>query len=300
MGNAPGRLWDRASPLLIFASTLWAGNAIASRLAVGNVSPMAMVGPRWLTICLILALVMPTAIRASAPVLWSRRWFILFLATIGLTSFNVLLYVAAHYTTAVNMVLLQCLLPGLVLLGSAAMGGRVLPTQYAGVAITCVGVAIVATRGHLEDILGLRLNLGDLLVLGACVVGAIYNLMLPRRPRVSAPVFFAGLSAAAALASAPLVAVEASIGAFQWPNAVGWAVILFTVFGPGLGAQVLFLRAVDLIGPDRAGVYNNLTPVCGAAFGVLVLGETFATYHAVGLALVLAGIWMCERRKRLS
>jgi drug/metabolite transporter (DMT)-like permease len=294
----PGRLWDRATPLLILASTLWAGNAIASRLAVGNVSPMAMVGLRWLAISIILALVIPTAIRASAPIMWPRRWLILAMATIGLTGFNLTLYIAAHYTTAVNIVLLQCLLPGLVLLGSLVMGGRVLPTQYAGVVITCVGVALVATRGQLQDILLLRLNIGDALVLIGCVCGAAYNLMLPGRPKVPAPVFFAALSMAACAASAPLVAIEFSINEFQWPNAVGWLVILFTVFGPGLGAQVLFLRSVDLIGPGRAGVYNNLTPVFGSIFGVIVLGETFASYHAAGLTLVLAGIWMCERRRK--
>jgi drug/metabolite transporter (DMT)-like permease len=291
----PGRLWDRATPLLIIASTLWAGNAIAARVAVGNVSPMIMVGLRWAMIVSILVAIIPTAIRASAPLMWSSRWLILAMATIGLAGFNTLLYFSAHYTTAVNIVLLQCLLPGLVLLGGLAMGGRVFAAQYVGVAVTCVGVAIVATRGHLDDILGLRLNGGDVLVLLGCVAGAIYNLLLPRRPKVPAPVFFAGLSMAACIASIPLVAVEYSIGETQWPKAIGWAAILFTVFGPGLGAQVLFLRAVDLIGPGRAGVYNNLTPVFGSAFGVLVLGETFATYHALGLALVLAGIWLCER-----
>lgn len=40
----------------------------------------------------------------------------------------------------------------------------------------------------------------------------------------------------------------------------------------------------------------NLVPVFGALMAVLLLGEPFATYHAAGLALVLGGIWLAERR----
>jgi len=67
--------------------------------------------------------------------------------------------------------------------------------------------------------------------------------------------------------------------------------------GPALAAQVFFLRAVDLIGPDRAGAYNNLVPVFGAFFGVVLLGEPFEAYHAIGLALALSGIFLCEHGK---
>jgi drug/metabolite transporter (DMT)-like permease len=300
MKTSSAWLWNRAPPLLVMAAVLWAGNAVASRMAVGNVSPMTLVGVRWLLISVIMALAAPAAIRASAPLLWRNKGLIAVMAVVGLAGFNALLYISAHYTTAVNIVLLQCLMPGLVLIGGGLLGARAAATQYAGVAITCLGVAIVATHGHPLDILSLQLNFGDVLVLVTCVMGAIYNLLLPRRPMTTAPVYFAALAMASVVISAPMMAAEAGIGALQWPNAVGWGVILFTALGPGIGAQVLFLRGVDLIGPARAGIYNNLTPVFGAVLGVFVLGETFAGYHAVGLALVLAGIWLGERGKRLK
>jgi drug/metabolite transporter (DMT)-like permease len=65
---------------------------------------------------------------------------------------------------------------------------------------------------------------------------------------------------------------------------------------PSLAAQVFFIRGVELIGPARAGLFVNLVPVFGALLAVLILGEPFALYHAVGLALVLGGIWLAERR----
>jgi drug/metabolite transporter (DMT)-like permease len=289
--------WNSAAALLTGATALWAANAAASRVAVGEVSPMFLTSSRWLLISALMAAAMSKAIRPHIAEMWSRRWLVLALATFGLTGFNAATYIAAHYTTAVNMALLQCIIPALVLAGSAATGGRVTAKQWLGVAITTIGVVAVATRGAFGDILLLRLNLGDALMLAACAGGAWYNLKLARRPKIPAAVFFAGLAVASYCVSLPLVAIEAAAGAFQWPTWKGWAVVVFAALGPALLAQVFFLRAVDLVGPGRAGVYNNLVPVFGAFFGVFLLGEPFAWYHALGLALALGGIWVSERGK---
>jgi drug/metabolite transporter (DMT)-like permease len=56
------------------------------------------------------------------------------------------------------------------------------------------------------------------------------------------------------------------------------------------------MRGVELIGPARAGLFVNLVPVFGALLAVVLVGEPFAVYHAAGLALVLGGIWLAERK----
>jgi drug/metabolite transporter (DMT)-like permease len=57
------------------------------------------------------------------------------------------------------------------------------------------------------------------------------------------------------------------------------------------------MRGVELIGPARAGLFVNLVPIFGALLAVVLLGEPFALYHALGLVLVLGGIWLSERRR---
>jgi drug/metabolite transporter (DMT)-like permease len=96
----------------------------------------------------------------------------------------------------------------------------------------------------------------------------------------------------------PLLAVEALIGRTQWPTLQGWAVLLFVGLGPSLVAQRCFMRGVELIGPGRAGLFVNLVPVFGAFLSVVILGEAFGIYHAIALALVLAGILLAEQRPR--
>jgi len=289
-------VWAQAWVLLNVAALLWAGNAVAARMAVGQISPMMLVSLRWLVIFLVLVVAIPSRIQVNFSALWTKRWLILALGTFGLTGFNVLLYTAAHWTTAIDIMLLQGLIPVLVLAGNVACGGRASPVQIGGVALTCMGVAMVATSGHPLEILSLSINKGDLLVLLACLFGAWYTLALHRRPNVSALVFFAALAFASFIASLPLLAWEVIQGDAFVPTPLGCGVMLFTAFGPALCAQVFYLRAVELIGPSSAGPYNNLVPIFGALLGVGLIGETFASYHAAGLALALCGIALCDRR----
>jgi drug/metabolite transporter (DMT)-like permease len=288
--------WGQAWVLLNGAALLWAANAIAARLAVDQISPMTLVSLRWLIIFLVLALAIPWRILATFPVLWPQRRLILALAAFGLTGFNVLLYSAAHWASAIDMMLLQSLIPVLVLAGTVAGGERARSLQIGGILLTCIGVAMVATRGHPLEIMSLSVNKGGLLVLLACFFAAWYTLALRQRPQVSPIVFFAALALAAFIVSLPLLAWEVAQGEAFAPTALGWGVMLFTAVGPALCAQVFYLRAVELIGPARVGPYNNLVPIFGALLGMGLLGETIAFYHVAGLVLVLGGVGLCERK----
>jgi drug/metabolite transporter (DMT)-like permease len=97
--------------------------------------------------------------------------------------------------------------------------------------------------------------------------------------------------------SLPLVGMEMIQGTAQFPTPKGWLILLYVAFLPSLLSQIFFIRGVELIGPARAGLFVNLVPVFGALLAVVLLGEPFALYHAIGLALVLGGIWLAERRR---
>jgi drug/metabolite transporter (DMT)-like permease len=103
------------------------------------------------------------------------------------------------------------------------------------------------------------------------------------------------LATVALATSLPLVGYEIATGTVQWPTPNGWLILVFIGLFPSFLAQVLFMRAVELIGPGRAGLFVNLVPVFGAFLAVLILGEPFHLYHAAALAFVLGGIFIAER-----
>ena len=289
--------YGNAFLLLTITAALWGANGVASRAAVGNISPMTLVLFRWVAVFVVLAVLLRDDLRRERALLEQHRWRIFIMALAGFTGFTVFFYLAGHYTTAVNITLLQSSIPPMVLAGAAIFKGvRPTPMQLAGMGVTLIGVLVIATRGDLFRIGDLAFNAGDLMLLAGCALYAAYTLALRDRPQMPALVFFTALAAAACLSSLPAFAIEFALGKSYWPTPTGWLILLFVALGPSLTSQVFFMRGVEMIGPGRAGLFSNLVPMFGALFAVLLLGEEFHIYHAVALALGLGGVWLSERK----
>ena len=285
--------------LVTLTSLFWAGNVVAGRLAVGEVSPMVITCLRWIISAAILVSLQRRALVAEWPKLAPRWSTILWMGGFGYTGFNALFYLAAHHTLGVNLAIIQGSLPIFVLAGGALFtGARIGRWQALGVAMTLAGVVAVAARGDIAMLASLNFSAGDLLALLACFIYAIYTLALPNRPQVSALTFLTALACAAAVSSMPLLAAEVALGQAVWPSFKGWIILTYIALFPSLLAQICFIRGVELIGPARAGVFTNLVPVIGALFSVAFLHEAFGLYHAAALSLVVGGIFMVERFAR--
>jgi drug/metabolite transporter (DMT)-like permease len=292
------RLYQWPGVLLTLTAIFWAGNALSSRLAVGHISPFLLVFLRWVMVLGVLWPLYGGQVRAHWGDIRPRLGSITLMGILGFTGFNALFYTAGHYTSAINIGILQGSIPVAVLAGAFLMyGTRATLLQIIGVLITAVGVVIVATRGAPLSVLHIDLNRGDLAMLAACVFYAFYTLALRNRPDMSGIAFFTLLALISAITSVPLLIYEAVTTGLQMPTLQGWLVTLFVAIFPSCLAQLFFLRGVDLIGPGRAGVFVNLVPVFAAILAVLLLNEPFAPFHAVALALVIGGIWLAQRNR---
>lgn len=292
-----GPSYGNAIVLLCLTTLFWGGNTVAGRLAVGEVSPMMVVFLRWVIVAAILLPLTWVRLREEWPLMRPYLLRMILMATFGFIGFNSLFYVAATHTMAVNIGIIQGSIPILVLIGSMIVfGTKVRALQVLGILLTLAGVTLIASQGSLEALKALALNPGDGIMLTACVLYSGYTLALRNRPQVSGLSFFALLSAISVVASLPGLALEASIGAVQWPTLEGWLVVLYIALFPSCIAQIFFIRGVELIGPARAGVFVNLVPVFASGLAVAILGEPFEWHHGTALFLVLGGIWLSERR----
>lgn len=292
-------LWDSPIILLTLTALMFAGHSIVGRLAVGQISPMTLTCGRWGLALVPLTLIGRSNLKRDLEALRPRWIFVTAMGALGFTAFNALFYTAAHRTSALNISILQGSIPAFVLIGARAIYGvRIVGWQAFGAFVTMAGVATIAAQGDPSRLLALAFNTGDAMMLVACVFYAGYTVGLRSRPAISGLSFFTAMAAVAFITSIPLLVIEWGTGSFIAPTFRGLAALLYAALLPSLIAQILYMRGVQLIGPGRAGVFVNLVPAFGAVLAVALLGERFALYHAVALALVVVGIAIAERAVR--
>lgn len=287
--------------LLLATMLFWAGNAVAGKLAVGHVSPMLLSALRWALVIPLLAVLGRRHLARDWPLLRERLWLLLFLGFLGFTVFSVAMYGALIYTTATNVSIEQGGMPVFVFAASFLLfGTRPRPAQLVGFALSFAGVVVTAVHGDFERLSRLDVNFGDALMMLAIVAYGIYTAAIRARPPVHWISLMTVLCLGAALGAIPFVVAEAMAGATILPDATGLAIIVYVVIFPSLAGQALYIRAVELIGANRAGLFVNLVPIFGTLLSILILGEDFQAYHALAMVLVISGIWLAEYSGRKS
>jgi drug/metabolite transporter (DMT)-like permease len=293
------RIYANASIVLCLATFGWGTNTVASRLAVGEVSPMMLIFLRWGLVVIFVFSLNGKEMIKEWPTIRNRLKWVLLMGGFGLSMFNALFYIAAHSTTAVNLGIIQSTMPGMILLGSFFIfGSRINTLQIFGLLMTFIGVVVMVSKGSIENLMLLAFNTGDLLMFIACFFYAGYAIGLKDRPKVSGLVMLGYFAVAAFVMTIPLMVIENAVYGATMPGTKGWLIILYIALIPSLIAQVFFMRGVDLIGSGVAGLYANLVPVFSAIIAVMLLGENFGTYHLAAMILVFAGIALFEHQNR--
>lgn len=293
-GSPPARRLLSGHPylLLVLANLFWAGNFVLARAVRGRVPPIALSFWRWVGALALLLLLTSGSLRAQWPLL-RREWkLILAGGILGIGNFNTFVYLGVGETTATNAVLLNSVCPALIVGITFAAGlGRATLRQVLGIAVSLLGVVTIVAQGSPAAVRSLAFNRGDLWVLAAVVSWAFYTVIVVRRPEgVEALTLLAAMVAVGVVWIAPLYAWELAQGARLRLDAVAMGSLAYVAVFPSVVAYLFWNLGVEVIGPNRAGVFIHLLPAFGAVLAALLLGESFRLFHLVGIGLILAGV----------
>ncbi len=280
--------------MLCLAMLGWAGNTIAGRMSTGEMSPMVVVFLRWFIISIFLILFLNQKLIASLKSIRGKFVWLSLMGSLGLTGFNALFYIAAQNTTAINLGIIQGIMPAIILVGSVIIFKEsVNSTKITGLVIAFLGVLVVVSQANYERIVLLSFNFGDMVMLCACFFYSGFTLGLKNKPEIDPIVLMAYFSLSALIFSLPLLAAEYYLGTTQIPTTrTAWLTILYIAFVPSFLAQVFFIRGVELVGASKAGLFINFLPIFAAILGVLLLGERLYVYHLISLFIVLLGVYL--------
>jgi drug/metabolite transporter (DMT)-like permease len=290
--------FDPTYAALTLTALLWSTNFIIGRAVRDDVSPATLNFLRWAIALLILVPITLRDLHAHRATLMRHWKLIALLGFTGIAAFQTLGYLALTKTTALNTILLLALAPlAIVALSWLALGERITRVQALGLGISLVGAAVLTSHGDPATLAEMRFNAGDLWMLLAVVLWAVYSVLLRRRPAEVPPLALHTMSVAAGtLWMLPAFGWQAAHGSALPSSMAAWMAVGFiAVFSSAL-AHALWVRGVATIGPNRAGVFIHLIPVFGAVLAVTFLGEELAAYHAAGAALALCGIVLTSRK----
>ena len=289
---------DRPRLLLTLTSLFWAGNVIVGRAIAGTVPPVTLACLRWVLATLIFLPFAWPSLRRDAGEILKHRGILLFLGLIGPACYNSLFYFGLVSTQALNGLVLNAAGPMFIaLVAWGVFGDRLSAPQSAGMAAGFAGVLLIVAKGDPLTLASLRFNPGDLVLLTAVLAWSAYTAFLRKRPRISWQSYNLITYAIAAVANVPIAAGELALGHTVTGGWAAGAAIVYVAIFPSLLAYIFYNRGVELLGPAAAGLYMFLIPPFGALLAVGLLSEKLHWFHAVGFALIIAGVLIGSRQR---
>lgn len=286
--------------LLSLAVLAWAGNWVIGRAMRHDMGPVAMCFWRWL---LALTILLPLCWREllGKRQVVRREWLrLMLMGATGAMAFNTMLYVGLQFTEASNATLFNSTSPiYIVVLSWLVFGERVSLRQAVGIALSLAGVLAIVSRGDATALLRLQVNVGDLWIIVAMFLWAVYTTLLRWRP--------AELSASAFLAAMLLLSLPLMLPFYFWEwwlrggfdlTPATLATLAYFGIVPSVLAYLMWNRGVAEVGANRAGLIVHLLPIFTVALSMLFLGERISSYHFVGAAFVFSGIWLTATPSR--
>lgn len=290
--TAPWSLWAR----LIAVPAIWGGTFIAGRLVSAALPPSLGALLRYLVATL--ALVAAAWLLEGGLPRLTRRQLLstLALGATGILAYNLFFFGALKHLPASRTSLLIALNPVVTItLGTVLLKERLSVRRWAGVALALMGVWIVVSRGELGAALGQSVGLGELLMFCGVVSWAAYTLIGRTALRGLTPL---AATTYASLWGTLMLAAVAWGQVDHWPEAgltptVVASLLYLGLIGTAL-AFVWYYQGVQRLGAARTVVFNNLVPVFGTLFGVLLLGEPLLPSMGVGGAVAVAGVMLAS------
>jgi drug/metabolite transporter (DMT)-like permease len=164
-----------------------------------------------------------------------------------------------------------------------------------GTLLSLTGVWTVISNGRPLSLFTGGVHPGDLLILGCVLSWTAYSLGGRAIMRVMNP-----------LEAVTWSCILGSLFLFPWAlghlpqdlaaaGGLQWGCLVFLgVLATGL-AYFWYYRAIQAIGPSRAGIFINLVPVFAVVLGMIVLGETVHLSLMAGGVMVISGVWLTNR-----
>jgi len=283
--------------LVIVSTVFWGANFVLAGSVMSDLSPLWAAALRFLL----------GAMTMFTLVAWTREPLLLplrrnagaylLLGLVGIGGFNLLFFYALKSTSPANAALIMATNPLLTTLVAAlVLGERPTMRHLAALPLALLGVVVVISGGSLVRLEGLQISHGDLLMLGADLVWAFYN-VLGRRymPSASTITNTTLVMSAGAVLLLSVAAVDG--GRFELPGPTAATALIVMALGGTVLAYLFWNMGIAHLGAGRVALFLNLVPVFAMLTGALA-GTIPTHVQLIGGMLVIGGVAIAMIPKR--
>lgn len=286
--------------LAVLATFIWSGNFIIARGVIKEIPPVTLAFYRWLTATVI---ILPFAWKyffAELKVIKQRFLFFLLAAATGVSMFNTFVYIAGHYSSAINMAILgTCTSPIIsVILARIFLKERIPALRIVGMLVCITGILILLSNGNFQNLVSFKFTKGDWWILAAALTFAVYNTSVRKKPASMHPVnFLFVIFLLGTIILLPFYLFEfKNEGGFAF-NGFNLSAILYLGIGASVICFLIWNKAIVALGSGRTALFGNLIPVFSSIEAVFLLNEKITSIHIISFILVVAGLVIANLKK---
>jgi drug/metabolite transporter (DMT)-like permease len=287
----------KANAMLFAAVAMWGSNVPLMKWLTGSFDPVLLSTLRMVAASGALALFLVG--RAPVKRITPAQWRYLAVCGFAMVYLNQVFFLGGiARSTATNGTLMSATnaLFG-SLLAWLFLREHIQGRRMVGIAIGMAGVSLVILMRPGAD-LG-HGGVGDLMMLAATISFVAGGAMVQRlAAEIDAVTISVGVHVAGALCLLLHLGAQ-SAWTGQWPQAPSspwpWALALVSgAIVSGMG-NLMWNRAIAIVGMARASVWTYWMPLFGVVVAVLFLGEPLTVWHVIGFILVLWGTRLSGR-----
>ena len=285
--------FTKAYLFLTLASLFWSGNFIVGKIASSyEVPPFSLNFYRWLFALLILLPFTYKEIFLNKNHIFQNFKLFIILGITSITIFNSIVYYSLYYTQVISGILMISTIPVWILFFASIFKiERTNLFQILGVALSLLGVLFIISKADIEIVKAIKFNKGDLSMVVGMLSWAIYSALLRKKKHPFSQIVLLEIIIIFGLIFLiPIYFFEMNFGnkiVLEWPFIL---TLGYVVLFPGIFAFLFWIKGIDIIGANRAGVFLHLMTIFGAIMAILILGEKFMFYHFLGAIFIIAGI----------
>lgn len=279
--------------LALIAVIIWSGNYVIARGIIHSVPPISVAFYRWSFACIVMLPLAYKSFKKDLPILLQHKTYLFFAAITGVSIFNTFIYLAGHYTKAINLALIGTTGAPIIATILAAIFLKEILTFFRviGMIICIVGILVLLSQGSWERLSNFHFEKGDALMFVSAFSFAIYNILVRKKPSTISPLsFLMSTFIIGTLVLVPFYLYEISVSApVQWNSN-----LVYTFAYLGIGNSVIsFLCwniAIKHLGAARTALFTNLIPIFSAIEAIFFINETFTSVHLISSLLIIGGL----------